>query len=230
MNSPDKRYAIIVAGGSGSRMQSSIPKQFIEIAGLPILMHTINRFREYDESIQIVVVLPKDQHQFWKELCHQYRFSTDNFIIAEAGQTRFQSVKNGLTAITINTGTVAIHDGVRPLVSKKTIHNCYILAEQHGNAIAAVPLKESIRQVEGKTNKALDRSRYISIQTPQCFNIALIKKAFESEEKAEFTDDASVLEAYGENIILAEGEYCNIKITTPEDLLLADALLRKDKN
>ena len=210
-----KKYAIIVAGGSGSRMKSDIPKQFIEVAGLPILMHTLKRFKEADSEIKIILVLPASQFEYWYELCSIY--TTVPHQLVKGGKTRFQSGLNGLKVID-NEGLVAIHDGVRPFVSVEIIKESFKIAYEKGTAIASVPSKDSVR-VNGR---AIDRSTVRLIQTPQTFQISLIKKAFEVEELSSFTDDASVAEYAGFEINLIEGSYENIKITTPEDLLWAE--------
>ena len=217
-------FAIIVAGGTGSRMGSEIPKQFIKIGKLPILMHTINRFFELDKSLTIILILPESQFDFWNELCMEYDFNIPHQIVA-GGYSRFQSVGNGLKTITTNDGLVAIHDGVRPFVNKEIIQKSFEIAAEKGNAIVAVKLKDSIRIEEPNgTTKALDRSKFHLIQTPQTFQLKLIKQAFNTPELTEFTDDATVLERLGEKINLIEGSYQNIKITTPEDLIFAEAI------
>src|SRR5690606_6317704 len=214
----------IVAGGKGTRIQQSIPKQFIELQGLPILMHTMNAFFRYSKTINVVLVLPEGDIETWRALCAKHNF-TQPYVLATGGETRFQSVKNGLQAIK-DEGLVAIHDGVRPLVNEDLIGASFRLAAVHQSAVASVRLKESIRTTDQERTKALDRSRFRLIQTPQTFNIDLIKKAYEIKEDPSLTDDASVAERAGHIISLFEGSYENIKITTPEDLIVADALLR----
>lgn len=217
-----QKYAVIVAGGSGTRMQSEIPKQFIELKGLPILMYTINAFH-YD-NIQIILVLPDNQIDFWKQLIDQFGFKTPHQIVI-GGSSRFDSVKNGLKSILSDDGLVAIHDGVRPLVNREIINRSFEVASTNGNAIVSIPLKDSIRSVDSTVNRQEDRSRFRLIQTPQTFQLNLIKKAFEQPFDPLFTDDASVLEKAGFSINLIEGSYQNIKITTPEDLLIAESFL-----
>jgi len=220
-----EKYAIIVAGGSGKRMGKGIPKQFIEISGLPILMHTIGKFYDFDNTISIVVVLSKNEFEYWAKLCVKFNFLIKHTLI-EGGITRFQSVKNALQIID-NEGIVAIHDGVRPFVSDFTIKESFAIAGEKGNAVAAVKVKDSVRIVDGNNeSKVLNRSKLVLIQTPQTFQISLIKKAFEIPENESYTDDATVLEALGETINLIDGSYQNIKITTPEDLLIANAFLK----
>ncbi|MDJ1504942.1 2-C-methyl-D-erythritol 4-phosphate cytidylyltransferase [Xanthocytophaga agilis] len=211
-------YVIIVAGGSGSRMRSDIPKQFLEVRGLPILMHTIRRFYEYSQHIQIVLALPVEQIATWENLREKYAFTIDAKIVT-GGKTRFQSVKNGLQVINDVEGVVAIHDGVRPFVPINVIQRSFQVAKENGSAVAAVSLKDSIRQVlSDGTTQSVNRADFRLIQTPQTFQTSLIKKAFEVPESELFTDDASVAEAAGHRILLIEGDYRNIKITTPEDL------------
>jgi 2-C-methyl-D-erythritol 4-phosphate cytidylyltransferase len=218
-----KEYALIVAGGKGTRMKTKLPKQFLELNGLPVLMHTINAFYRYNENTEVILVLPEDDFQLWEELCtkHHYR---KNIKLQKGGDSRFQSVKNGLSLIE-GDGLVAIHDGVRPLVSEDIIGASYRLAAVHDSAVAAVRLKESIRMTDQDNTKAMDRSRFRLIQTPQTFKTKLIKQAYEGKEDISLTDDASVAERAGHIISLFEGSYENIKITTPEDLVVAKALM-----
>lgn len=222
-----KRFAIIVAGGSGSRFGSEIPKQFLLLKGKPVLAHTIEKFHKTDASISIRLVLPAPQISRWKELCTTFNIETPHLIV-EGGNSRFQSVKKGLQSILPNEvepdSVVAIHDGVRPLVEQQVIELSYTKAAELGNAITSVLSKDSVRIVEGKKNKALDRSQIRIIQTPQTFQLSAILKAFQQPESPSFTDDASVAEAAGITIHLIEGSYSNIKITTPEDLTLAELL------
>jgi 2-C-methyl-D-erythritol 4-phosphate cytidylyltransferase len=220
------QYAIIVAGGSGTRMISELPKQFIPLDGLPILMHTIKQFYNYNSNITIVLVLPAAQISTWKALCQTYHFDLPLEIVP-GGETRFQSVKNGLAHIKNEHGLVAIHDGVRPLIRKEIIQKAFQSAEQYGSGIVAVNSKDSLRQLKGTSSEAVDRALFKCIQTPQCFNLSLLKKAFETEELPMFTDDATVFEHAGHTVTLVEGSYENIKITTPEDLIIAEALLKK---
>src|SRR5690349_14544540 len=222
MNS--KEYALIVAGGKGTRIKSKLPKQFLEINGLPILMHTINAFHRYSENVAIILVLPEDDFETWESLCKKYDFKK-KLVVQKGGDTRFQSVKNGLEKIE-GDGLVAIHDGVRPLVSEDIIGASFRLAAVHESAVAAVRLKESIRMTDQDNTKAMDRSRFRLIQTPQTFQVELIKKAYSLKEDDTLTDDASVAERAGHAISVFEGSYENIKITTPEDLVVAEALLQ----
>ncbi|HET6225658.1 MAG TPA: 2-C-methyl-D-erythritol 4-phosphate cytidylyltransferase [Bacteroidia bacterium] len=220
-----KKYLIIVAGGSGSRMKSTIPKQFIELQGKPVLMHTVQKFVEVFPDITIIIVLAKEYENEWKALCQKHQFQIAHSLTG-GGETRYASVKNGLELVP-DAGVVGIHDAARPLVSKSTILKTFEEAELMGNATPAVPLTDSIRKIKGKENTAVDRTTFSIIQTPQCFHAHLIKKAFLKPYQAEFTDDATVMEAFGEKINLVEGNKENIKITTPEDLLIAEALMKQ---
>ena len=220
-------YAVIAAGGSGSRMKSRVPKQFLKLGTRPVLMHSLQVFHDYSSDLQIILVLAEPDIEHWKKLCREYRFRIPHEVVS-GGSTRFQSVKNGLARIGHN-GLVAIHDGVRPLVEKEIIGASFKIAAIHGSAIAAVRLKESLRMTDKDKTLAVDRSKFRVIQTPQTFKIPLIRKAYEAEEDPEFTDDASVAEKAGITISLFEGSYSNIKITTAEDLILARALLKKNK-
>jgi 2-C-methyl-D-erythritol 4-phosphate cytidylyltransferase len=213
-----KRYALLVAGGSGTRMKSEIPKQFLLLKNIPILAHTINQFLKC--NCEIILVLPSNHSEtFKKEVLHFC--NSQNMLLAQGGNTRFESVKNGLDLVS-KQGLVAVHDAVRPLVSVEIIEQSFKYATQYGAAVAAVDLKDSIRE----HNKARERSNYKLVQTPQTFTSELIKKAYLQAYKPSFTDDASVLESLGHSIHLFEGDYKNIKITTPEDLLVAEALMR----
>ena len=221
-----KKFAVIVAGGSGSRMKETVPKQFMELQGRPVLMHTFDAFNNYDSQIEFILVLPKNQVEFWRELCEKHDFII-KYKIAFGGETRFHSVKNGLDLIN-KEGIVFIHDGVRPLVSVKTLQNCFATAIEKGNALPVIPVAESVRFVNGTGNKSVDRSKYFLVQTPQTFKTELIKKAFQQNYSDKFTDDASVLESFGKTINLVEGNRENIKITYPEDLIVADAFKNHD--
>lgn len=218
-----KEYALIVAGGKGTRIKSDIPKQFLELNGLPILFHTIEAFYRYSSSVTVIVVLPADDISIWNNLIQKHRFSRP-VVLQTGGSSRFQSVKRGLEKIE-GDGLVAIHDGVRPLISEDIIGASFRLAAEHRSAVAAVRLKESIRVTDQDKTKALDRSKYRLIQTPQTFIVSAIKEAYTINEDDTLTDDASVAERSGLTISLFEGSYRNIKITTEEDLVVASALL-----
>jgi 2-C-methyl-D-erythritol 4-phosphate cytidylyltransferase len=225
-------YAIIVAGGKGSRIKSKLPKQFLPLNGKPLLLHTLEAFYRYSEKIIVVLVLPQENIPSWDQIAKEYNFKKP-VIVQPGGQSRFQSVKRGLEKIS-GDGLVAIHDGVRPLVNSSIIRTSFQLAAVHDAAAAAVPLKDSIRIVEGKTSltpmnhtRAVDRSKFWLVQTPQTFKVSVIRDAYGREEDTALTDDASVAEQAGINITLFEGSYHNIKITTSDDLIIAEALLRQ---
>jgi len=205
-------------------MNLAIPKQFIELYGKPILMHTIEAFYKYNQSLKIVLVLPLQQFDYWQKLCQKHVFVIPHQLVA-GGESRFHSVKNGLTSITED-GLVAIHDGVRPLVSSGTIDRCFNVAAQYGNAIPCFPVYETVRQVEDEANIVIDRSTLRLIQTPQVFSCSLIKQAFAQQSDTDFTDDASVLEHTGIKINLVEGNRENIKVTDILDLTIVEALLK----
>jgi len=217
-----------MAGGAGNRMKNPVPKQFAELADKPVLMYTFDIFRKYDPEIEFILVLPETETDQWNQLVAKHKFEI-GYQLALGGETRFHSVKNGLKLIP-DDGIVFIHDAVRPLVSVETITNCYQTALNKGNAIPVIAVAESIRKVKGNNNKAVDRSRYFLVQTPQTFQTNLIKKAYRQEYSPFFTDDASVLEAAGEKINLVDGNRENIKITFPEDLTQVELLLQKNRN
>ena len=219
-----QKHVIIVAGGSGSRMKSALPKQFIELCGKPILMHTIENFYRFNSEMPIVLVLPIGQFDVWQELCEQHQFAIRHTLVA-GGDVRFQSVKNGLAAIK-GDGLVAIHDGVRPLVSHATIARCFDAAAQYGNATPCIAVHETVRKIDNHTTEMVDRSMLRLIQTPQVFRSSLIIKAYDQSYDHSFTDDASVLERTGETIRLVEGNRENIKVTEPIDLVVAEAIMK----
>ncbi len=219
------RIALIVAGGSGSRMGAEVPKQFLLIQGKPILMHTLNVFASIPTVNEIVLVLPETQIEHWKSLCIKHHFAV-NHLVTKGGETRYQSVKNGLTKINNPNALVAIHDGVRPLVSEEVIENCFMAAEKFGNAIPVVKPVESVRIQERDNSFIADRDKVLLVQTPQIFKFSIIKKGYETPYQPSFTDDASVVEFMGEKIHLVEGNRENIKITTPLDLKIAETLMK----
>lgn len=223
-----KKYVMIMAGGSGSRMKSQVPKQFVVVAGKPVLMHTFDVFRNYNPEVEFILVLPEKEVTLWNELVVQYSFNL-KYQLAFGGETRFHSVKNGLEQVH-EEGIVFIHDGVRPLVSVETIRQCDQMAQEKGNAVPVIPVAESIRKVKHEDNKAVDRSRYFLVQTPQTFQTEMIKNAYRQTYSPLFTDDASVVEAAGEKINLVEGNRENIKITFPEDLLFVEFQLEMNSN
>ena len=220
-------YVIIVAGGKGLRMGSDIPKQFLPIAGKPVLMRTLERFREYSADLQIILVLPEAQQDYWQELCRQYGFQVE-YRLANGGQTRFHSVQNGLALVPDDAeGVVGVHDGVRPFPSIEVIRNCYATARTAKAVIPVIPVVETVRHLEGKGSVTVPRGDYRLVQTPQTFDIQLLKSANRQPYNDGFTDDASVVESYGNEITLVEGNRENIKITTPYDIVVAEALCKQ---
>jgi len=216
-----QKVALIVAGGKGERMNADIPKQFLLLNGTPILMHTLKQFSQFEE---IVLVLPHSQFDYWRELCSNYNFTQKHTLVA-GGTTRFYSVKNGLEKIEENS-VIAIHDGVRPLISKKIIDSLITETKNGVGIIPIVPVKDSIRKVEGENSVHLDRSNLYKVQTPQCFLSTDIKEAYTQEFSDTFTDDASVFEAKGGRIATLLGEEKNLKITTEEDLTIANEFMQ----
>lgn len=212
------KAVIIVAGGKGLRMGGDVPKQFLVVDGKPILMHTIERFHEYDPDMQIIVVLPKSQIDFWKELCRQYGFGIP-LTIAEGGAERFHSVKNGLAALRDDIETVGVHDGVRPYVSGDVIGRCFEEAAVSGAAIPVIDVFETLRELlPDGSSRTVPRANYRLVQTPQVFRTELLRMAYQQDFRPQFTDDASVVEALGHGIALVAGNRENIKITTKADL------------
>lgn len=221
-------YAIIVAGGKGLRMGGDIPKQFLPLNGEPVLMHTIRRFREYSNSLGIILVLPKAQHEYWKDLCQKHGFGIEHSI-AEGGETRFHSVRNGLALIPDGTqGIVGVHDGVRPFPATEVIKRCYDTARTAKAVVPAVPLVDTIRHIGADgSSVTVPRNEYMLVQTPQTFDIGTLKRAYMQAYTDLFTDDASVVEHAGTGITLVEGNRDNIKITTPSDMITATAIIGK---
>ena len=220
------RYAILVAGGKGLRMGSDIPKQFLPLRGRPVLMHTIDVFRRTYPDIHIILVLPREQQDYWRQLCGQHDYDVE-VCVADGGETRFHSVRNGLSQIPDGArGVVGVHDGVRPFVSPETIRRCYEAAEEFGAVVPVVPVVETVRQVLADgSSMTVDRNAYRLVQTPQTFDIQLLKKAYGQPFDPFFTDDASVVEAMGHPIKLVEGNNENIKLTNPADLKLAEGMV-----
>lgn len=224
-------YIIIVAGGKGLRMGTDIPKQFLTVEGLPVLMHTIKRFREYSDRLNIILVLPEAQQEYWHELCREYDFNITH-TIANGGETRFHSVGNGLAMIPDDAqGVVGVHDGVRPFVSTDVISRCYEEARKCGAVIPVVQVVETLRHTTDGTNSlTVPRGDYRLVQTPQTFDIRLLKDAYGQPYNNGFTDDASVVESFGKAITMVEGNRENIKITTPFDLTIAPSLVAMFNN
>jgi len=218
-------YVIIVAGGKGLRMGSDIPKQFLPIGGKPVLMRTLERFRTYSDDLQIILVLPEAQQDYWRQLCEEYHFDVE-YQLANGGQTRFHSVQNGLALVPDNAeGVVGVHDGVRPFPSIEVIRNCYETAREKKAVIPVIPVVETVRHLENEGSMTVPRSDYRLVQTPQTFDIQLLKAANHQPYNDGFTDDASVVESYGHAITLVEGNRENIKITTPYDMKIAEVLI-----
>lgn len=213
---------LFVAGGSGTRMKSTTPKQFLEISGIPVLMHTIKRFLEFNATIKVRIVLPESMFDFWETLCRKHNFVVKHTIYP-GGETRFHSVKNGLNDLSPE-GLTGIHDGVRPLVSIDTIRRCFKEAETSGAAIPVVDVIETLRETRGEKSFTVDRNKFKLVQTPQVFNNQLLIKAYKQDFSESFTDDASVVESLGHPVILVEGNRENIKITNPLDIKLAETL------
>ena len=217
-----KKHIIIVAGGKGLRMGGDIPKQFLPVCGKPVLMRTLEAFHVYDASIHLILVLPVSQQAYWKQLCEEYQFNLAHEI-ADGGETRFHSVKNGL-ALVKEDGLVGVHDGVRPFVSQEVIARCYDEALSLKAVIPVVGVVETVRHLTDEGSETVPRDQYKLVQTPQVFDVALLRRAYEQVYTELFTDDASVVEALGEKVYLVEGNRENIKLTTPFDLKLAELL------
>ena len=217
-----KKYIIIVAGGKGLRMGGDIPKQFLPVCGKPVLMRTLEAFHAYDASMRLILVLPVSQQAYWKQLCEEYQFELVHEI-ANGGDTRFHSVKNGL-ALVEEDGLVGVHDGVRPFVSQEVITRCYEEAVSLKAVIPVIGVVETVRHLIGEGSETVPRDQYKLVQTPQVFDVTLLRRAYQQEYTDLFTDDASVVEALGEKVYLVEGNRENIKLTTPFDLKLAELL------
>jgi 2-C-methyl-D-erythritol 4-phosphate cytidylyltransferase len=221
------RYVIIVAGGIGSRMKSDRPKQFIELLGVPIIVRTIRCFLDYEPGISIIICVHRNFRSYLEGLIEKYELRGASIRITNGGETRFESVRNGLALVDNGQSLVAIHDAARPFVSQQTIKNCFETAAQKGNAVPCVPVNDSLRKISNNVNSSVNRNEYKIIQTPQCFISGRIKQAFSEAQSVSFTDDATVLEAIGEKINLVEGNEENIKITSPHDLLIGRAILSR---
>ena len=213
---------LIVAGGKGLRMGSALPKQFLPIGGKPVLMHTIEAFHHFDRTMKIILVLPQEQQTYWQELCAKHSFVIEHTVV-DGGETRFHSVKNGLACV--NSGLVGVHDGVRPFVSPEVIKRCYELAAIKKAVIPVIDVVETVRHITETGSETVSRNDYKLVQTPQVFDAELLKQAYAQEYTPFFTDDASVVEAMGVSVCLAEGNRENIKITTPFDLKISSALV-----
>lgn len=227
MSLTSKHTILIVAGGRGTRMGGPQPKQFLELAGRPVLMHTLEAFDRWDASARLIVVLPEDQIDTWKRLCEAHVFGRIHRVVA-GGETRFHSVRNGLDAVASD-GLIAVHDGVRPLVAPSVIAACFAAAADGGAAVPVVPVVESVREVDADGgSRPVDRTRLRVVQTPQVFRADVLRAAYCLPYDPRFTDDASVVEASGVAVRLVPGNRENIKLTTPMDLLLAEQLMRRE--
>lgn len=219
-----KKYVIIVAGGKGLRMGAGLPKQFLLLDGKPVLMHTLQRFYDFDPAVSLILVLPEAHQAYWQKLCREYGFAVPH-TVACGGETRFHSVKNGLAKVTGN-GLVGVHDGVRPFVSAPTIRQCFDRALETGAAIPVLPVTDTLREFAGEKSHTVDRNRYCTVQTPQVFRTEVLQEAYRKPYSDTFTDDASVVEASGISITLVPGNRENIKITTPFDLKTGEILCK----
>lgn len=220
-------YIIIVAGGKGLRMGGDLPKQFLPLGGRPVLMHTIERFREYSASLNILLVLPHEQQDYWRQLCDRHNFAVAHTVV-DGGQTRFHSSRNGIEAVPDDVdGVIGIHDGVRPFVSVETIARCFEAARQFGAALPVLPVTDTLRRVTDDGGYNVQRNDYRTVQTPQTFDAQLLKEAYRQPYSDAFTDDASVVEAMGHKVTMVDGNRENIKLTTPFDLKVAEVLCRK---
>ena len=224
-------YAIIVAGGKGLRMGSDLPKQFLPVGGVPVLMRTISCFHAYSQDLSIIVVLPKDQQDYWRSLCQTHHFTVPHRI-ADGGASRFQSSSNGLALVPDDEdGVVAFHDGVRPFVSVDVIARCFDMAHEDYSAVPVVPVTDTLRHVDDRNGSSftVNRKLFRAVQTPQVFDISLAKQAFNQPERDSFTDDASVVESLGVRVNTVEGNSGNIKLTTPFDLKVAELLAEEEE-
>ena len=221
-----KQAVIFVAGGTGTRMGSPLPKQFLKLNNTPILIHTLRNFFSFNRNFEMIVVMHHDYIAFWKDLCLQFVDVPEHTVVA-GGEERFHSVKNGIEAVSSDIQHIAIHDAVRPLVSHETLTRCFNALNEHNAVVPAIPINDSIREVHGVLNKSVDRSLYKRIQTPQCFKSSMLKEAYSKPFSPLFTDDASVVEANGHSVFLVEGNLENIKITSPIDLIVGESLTAK---
>lgn len=221
-------YIIIVAGGKGLRMGGDLPKQFMPLHGKPVLMHTIERFRAYSDELKIILVLPHEQQDYWRQICQKHNFTVEHTVV-DGGQTRFHSSQNGVAAVPDDaTGVIGIHDGVRPFVSEETIARCFKAARQFGAALPVLPVTDTLRRVTDDGGYNVQRNDYRTVQTPQTFDAQLLKQAFKQPYSDNFTDDASVVEALGHKVTMVDGNRENIKLTTPFDLVVAEALIKNN--
>ncbi len=220
------KYAIIVAGGTGTRMKGEVPKQFMLLNGKPVILYSIEAFNACDTAVQIILVVHPDYLNYCKQLCEEFKIPGPLKIVA-GGETRFDSVKNGLKFIDAD-GLVAIHDAARPVITAEFISSLFSEAEKYGSAIPGIPLNDTIRVIEGDTSRQIDRTFLRAMQTPQVYKITELKKAYEQPFLPFFTDDASVMQSAGFHLHLTEGSALNIKITNPEDIILAETFLKRE--
>ena len=220
-----KKSAIIVAGGIGTRMNTVVPKQFLLLAGKPMVMHSMCAFLDAFPEIFLVLALPGDQFNFWQYLCKEYAFNAPHQLVA-GGKTRFHSVQNALCVMP-GEGLVAVHDAARPLVSGALIKKAFLTAELLGNCIPVIPINESVRKIVGETSIPVDRNTLRMVQTPQVFHGASLRKAYQQDFQERFTDDSMVMESTGETIHLIDGDLSNIKITNQRDIAFAEILFEK---
>ncbi|MFD0749992.1 2-C-methyl-D-erythritol 4-phosphate cytidylyltransferase [Mucilaginibacter calamicampi] len=225
MTNDTNHYAIVVAGGSGTRMGTTIPKQFLSVNGLPILMHSLLAFYNSASKPQLILALHTDFHDYWKQLCSTHNFDIPHTLVS-GGETRFHSVKAAFDIISDTNSIIAVHDAVRPLILSLLIDTAYQQAAESGNAIVAVKSRDSVRQLKGDTSVSLKRDEIYLVQTPQTFQYAQLKAAYLQAYNNAFTDDASVVESAGFKIHLVEGDHQNIKITFPEDIAIAELILK----
>ena len=221
-----KQAVIFVAGGTGTRMGSPLPKQFLKLNNTPIIIHTLRNFFSFNRNFEMIVVMHHDYISFWKDLCLQFEDVPEHTVVA-GGEERFHSVKNGIESVSADVKHIAIHDAVRPLVSHETLTRCFNALNEHNAVVPAIPINDSIREVHGVLNKSVDRSLYKRIQTPQCFESTMLKEAYSKPFSPLFTDDASVVEANDHSVFLVEGNLENIKITSPIDLIVGESLTAK---
>lgn len=218
-----KKAIVVVAGGKGLRMGGDIPKQFLPVKGMPVLMRTLHRFYEYDAEMQIVLVLPESQQDYWQGLCEEYHFSVP-YTLANGGETRFHSVSNGIAKVEPDVALIGVHDGVRPFVSIETIAACYDEASKSGAVVPVIEVVETVRHLKEGASVTVPRSEYRLVQTPQVFDAKLLREAYNQPYTDFFTDDASVVECAGHPVALVQGNRENIKITTPYDMKIAEVL------
>ena len=227
-----KKYIIVVAGGKGTRMGGEMPKQFQELCGKPVVMTTLERLHTIDPTIQLILVLPAEHIELWKELCKEHSFAVP-LMLTNGGSTRFHSVQNGLAQIDdLEEALVGVHDGVRPFISARVLDDCFCEAWMHGAAIPMISIQDSLRHIVGVNGitEVVPRDRYRLVQTPQVFKLSLLRRAYEQRFVESFTDDASVVEALGEQVVGVEGNRENIKLTTPFDLMIAKTLIECSKS